>query len=156
MVRDTIEEIHRISADLRPSILDDMGIIATIHSVCREFQEIQSKIQIETMIDMEEEELPESLKIVIYRVLQEALNNALRHSQADKVKISLKNTVNGFEMSVKDDGLGFDTERLLTKDDRMEGMGLSSMQERIELSGGFFDLSSQTGKGTTVRGIWNL
>jgi len=156
MVRDTIEETHRISSDLRPSILDHMGIIATIHSVCREFQEVQSTIQIETMIDMEEEEIPESLKIVIYRVLQEALNNALKHSQADTVRVSLRNTVKGLELSVKDDGIGFDAEELLSKDDWMEGMGLSSMHERIELSGGFFNLLSQKGKGTVIQANWPL
>jgi len=101
-------------------------------------------------MDGEEEEIPDGLKIVIYRVLQEALNNVAKHSRADRVFLSLKTSSEGIELAVEDKGDGFDP------DNCGAGLGLGSMRERVELSGGRFFMESTGGKGTVVRAAWPL
>jgi signal transduction histidine kinase len=156
MVRDTIEEIHKISTNLRPSLLDDLGIVATIHSVCRDFQEIQSDIQLKPKIYIKEEEIPESLKNVIFRILQEALNNALKYSRSGTVWVSLQRTDGVLELSVEDNGIGFDEKNILSEESQIRGMGLGSMKERTELSNGSFEIQSIKGKGTKISATWRL
>ncbi len=85
-----MEEARRIYTGLRPSMLDDLGIIATIGWFCREFQKTYAGICIEQEIDIDEEDIPEPLKIVIFRIVQEALNNIARHSKAELVSLSLE------------------------------------------------------------------
>jgi len=89
LIQDAIEEVRHIYMGLRPSILDDLGIIATINWFSREFQNINPYIRVQRTIDIKESEVPDGLKVVIFRVMQEALSNVARHSQADHVSISL-------------------------------------------------------------------
>jgi signal transduction histidine kinase len=154
MIRDTIEEIHRISTNLRPSVIDDMGLVIGLNSLFRELQEIHPDIQIKTQVDTEEEGIPESLKIVIFRILQEALNNVFKYSQADNVRVALKKTNKGLELCVEDNGIGFIPEEVLSAHGRTESMGLSTMKERTELSHGKFEINSRKQKGTTIRAVW--
>jgi len=156
VAQEAIEEVRRIQADLRPSVLDDLGILPTIDWFCREFQTIYSRIRIEKQIDIQEDEVPDPLETIIYRVLQEALNNVTKHSEADLVRLSLRKTRNRIEMAVKDNGLGFNLEEALSVESSRRGLGLSSMKERTELSGGSFAIQSVKGAGTTVRASWPL
>jgi len=156
MAQNAIEEIRRIQVDLRPPVLDDLGILATINWFCREFQTIYSGIRIEKQITIQEDEVPDPLKIIIYRVLQEALNNVVRHSEADLVRLSLGKTRNRIEMAIEDNGLGFDLDNVLSVESPKRGLGLASMKERTELSGGSFSIESKKGAGTTVRASWPL
>jgi signal transduction histidine kinase len=107
-------------------------------------------IRVERWMDVEEEEIPDSLKIVIYRVLQEALNNGAKHSRADRVILSLKTSSEGIELAVEDKGDGLDP------DNCRVGLGLGSMRERVELSGGRFHMESTIGKGTVIRAAWSV
>jgi PAS domain S-box-containing protein len=91
LTQKTIEEVRTIVKDLRPSILDDLGILATIGWFCREFKNVYTGIRIETTIDIEEDEVPSHLKTIIYRILQEALNNVAKHSRANFVHLRLRN-----------------------------------------------------------------
>lgn len=156
IVRDTIEEAHRISSNLRPSALDDMGLLAAIRSTCRELQEVYEGIQIETEIDVQEEDVQKPLRIVIYRVLQEALNNAFKHSGADAVRVCLTKTERSLELSIRDDGQGFDPGDKFASGGQMEGMGLLGMKERTELSNGSFEIGSEKEKGTVIKAKWPL
>ncbi len=154
IVRDTIEEVHRISTNLRPSVLDDMGLITAIRSLCRELEGVYGGIHIDTRIDILEEEIQKSLKIVIYRVLQEALNNVFKHSGADTVHVGLKETDRRLELSIRDNGHGFDPGSKLAPGDRIGGMGLVGMKERTELSNGTFEILSKKGEGTLIKAEW--
>lgn len=87
---------------------------------------------------------------MIYRVLQEALNNVAKHSQAKSVLVSLRKLRSAMELAIDDKGIGFDLENARA------GLGLASMRERVELSGGMFSLESAQGKGTVIRAIWPL
>jgi PAS domain S-box-containing protein len=156
LTQKTIEEVRRIVKDLRPSILDDLGILATITWFCREFQNVYSNIRITKKIDITEEDIPPPLKTIIYRLLQEALNNVAKHSQADQVYLSIHKQPNEIELLVKDNGRGFDLEKTISLTPSQRGFGLASMRERAELSGGKFDIYSKIGKGTTIRVAWTL
>ena len=88
-IQQTIDEVRRIMTDLRPSMLDDIGIVATIGWFCREFREVYSGIRVEVRISIDEADIPDPLKIVLFRTLQEAMNNVVKHSKADYVSVSL-------------------------------------------------------------------
>ena len=150
MIRESIEEVRRIQMDLRPSTLDDLGILATIGWFTREFQKVYSHIQIEKQLDLQEAEVPDPLKIILYRITQEALNNIAKHSQADRVRFSLKKKEDGIELVVEDNGFGFDMNHI------KKGFGISSMRERTELSGGRFEIESTQEAGTTIRASWPI
>jgi signal transduction histidine kinase len=156
LVRGTIEEIQRISSNLRPSALDDMGVLATIRTVCREFQEIRKNTQIREQINVREEDVPESLKVVIYRVLQEALNNVMKHSDAENVRLCLKKTSQGLEFTIEDDGRGFDVGELMADGSLGCGLGLAGMKERTQLTNVSFEIVSKNRGGTTIRACWPL
>jgi PAS domain S-box-containing protein len=154
LIQESIEEVRKIAMDLRPSTLDDLGILATINWFCREFQTIYSGIRIEKQIKIQEDEVPDALKTVIYRVLQEGLNNVAKHSEADLVRLSLRKTNKTIEMAIEDNGLGFDLDEVLSVENSRRGLGLASMKERAELSGGSFAIQSIKGTGSTIRASW--
>ena len=154
LIQEAIEEVRKIAMDLRPSTLDDLGILATISWFCREFQTIYSGIRIEKQITIQENEVPDPLKTIIYRVLQEALNNVAKHSEADLVRLSLGKRDSTIELAIEDNGLGFDLEDVFSGESLMRGLGLASMRERTEVSGGAFAIESVKGTGTIVRATW--
>ena len=88
-IEQAIDEARRIITDLRPSILDDLGIIATIGWFCRRCEGIYSGITVKRDIRIEEAQVPENLKIIIFRIIQEAMNNSAKHSQAREIFLSL-------------------------------------------------------------------
>ncbi len=154
MIKDTIKETKRISRSLRPSVLDDLGILATISWSCREFQKIYTAIRIEKLIEIEESEVPESLKTVIYKLLQEALNNIAKHSRANHIRLGLTKTEKIIALSVEDNGRGFEPKVVFSDESYINGLGLASMKERTELFGGSFEIFTSKGKGTTIRASW--
>lgn len=156
LTQKTIEEVRRIVKDLRPSILDDLGILATINWFCREYQTVYSNIRIKRNIEIRENDISSPLKTVIYRILQEALNNVAKHSQADMVQLSLQKTVKGVKLTVHDNGTGFDLTQAISLTPSRRGFGLASMRERAELSGGRFSIKSSAGNGTVIRVVWQM
>jgi signal transduction histidine kinase len=155
-IQNTIHENQRIYTDLRPSVLDDLGIIATVRWLCRRFQEVYSDIRVEVRLDLEEDLVPEPLKVVLYRIVQEALNNVAKHSGAKTVDISLSGTMEGLELTIKDDGMGFDMASAASNEASRLGLGLEGMRDRTELSSGRFELRSAPGEGTLIRSCWAL
>ena len=156
IIQETIEEARRIQMSLRPSMLDDLGILATINWFCRQFESTYSDIRVKRDIDIQEHEVPESLKIVIYRVLQEALNNIAKHSKADRINLLLRKMDGAIELGIQDNGLGFDLLEAQSRIGTGRGLGLDSMRERAELSGGSFSIESSKGAGTVIRATWPL
>ncbi len=152
----TIDEVRRIVKDLRPSILDDLGILATLNWFCREFQTIHTGICIQQTIALAEEDIPEKFKTVIYRVLQEALNNVAKHSRAKRVALHLVKKEGMIELVIRDNGIGFDPEQVASLNRSERGFGLASMRERSELSGGRFCVISGEKNGTEIRIVWSL
>ena len=153
-IREAMDESRRIQMDLHPSMLEDLGIGPTLSWFHRRFQTTYSHIRIEQEVGIEESEVPLSLKTVIYRISQEALNNIAKHSQANRVRLSLQKIDNAIELTVQDDGQGFDLTETLTVEGTRKGLGLTSMKERAELSGGWCKIESVLGKGTVIRASW--
>jgi PAS domain S-box-containing protein len=143
-----IDEVRRIQMDLRPPLLDDLGILATLNWFCREYEKIYSAISIRKEIQIEEEQVAIQQKTVIFRVAQEAFNNIAKHSKANLVRLSLKKKEDRIELAVEDNGIGFDLEGV------HKGFGFGSMRERTELSGGSFAIESTPGRGTVIRASW--
>lgn len=154
IIQSALAEVRRIYTGLRPSTLDDLGIVSTIHWLCDEFQKTHSNLQIEKCIEIEREATPEHLSIVIFRIIQEALNNAAKYSDARVIYLSLVKQGNRIELTIEDDGVGFNPNEALSRNTHERGLGLTSMRERTEMSGGSFFLESVLGKGTMVRSTW--
>ena len=156
MLQNAVEEVRQMQTDLRPPILDDLGILATLSWFCREYQKIYAGIKIETDLGIQENEVPAPLKTVIYRVLQEAMNNIAKHSQATRVRLSLGQKEGRVYLRVEDNGSGFDLRQVRSEERPGRGFGLTSMRERTELSGGSFSIESIEGRGTTLQASWRL
>jgi signal transduction histidine kinase len=133
-----LEETRRIQMNLRPALLDDLGILATISWFCREFQKAHPAIHVETKIDVQEDDISNPVKTVIYRLLQEALNNISKHSQTTLVTLSLQKKEGAIELIIQDHGQGFELNAVLSQKSYEKGLGLSGMKERTHLSGGSF------------------
>jgi len=144
----TIGEVRRIMVDLRPSILDDLGILPALSWLCREFEQSYSPSSVVKQFEVSEDQVPESLKTVIFRISQEALNNIAKHSKANLVNFALQKVGERLELRIQDNGHGFQ------EDEIAKGFGLSTMRERAELSGGTFAIQAMAGKGTIVRASW--
>ena len=156
LVQDTIEEARRIQSDLRPPMLDDLGILATFSWFCRRFESIYSGIRVEQEITIQEEEVPDYLKIGLFRIAQEAMNNIGKHAGATRAHLELRKVEGRLELTIRDNGEGFDPEGLNNGKNSKKGLGLASMKERAEFSGGTFCFESSPGKGTVIRAFWPL
>ena len=154
MVQEGIEECRRIQMDLRPAMLDDLGLIATLSWFCRRFETTYSAIRIKQEIDIREDEVPKPLKVVIYRLTQEAMNNIAKHSKAGLVCLSFRKANGRIEIAIQDNGCGFNPQEAIALESTKRGLGLTSMMERVELSGGSFAIESSEGKGTIIRASW--
>ncbi len=153
LLKEAIMDVSKVSMDLRPSILDDLGLIATINWFLREFGKVYRNMEIEKHISLEDPEIPQNIKIVIFRVLQEAMNNIAKHSHADRIHVGMRKTKDAIEFIIKDNGVGFDVSRM--QKNRC-GLGIASMRERVAFSQGKFSIESDEGSGTALRFEWPL
>ncbi len=154
-IQAAIEEVRRISMDLRPTTLDDLGILPTLAWFCREFQGIFRDIQVEKHIAIQEQDVSPAIKTVIFRIVQEAVNNAAKYAHADKISISLARIGKKvIELKVEDSGVGFDPAEVAVRSGSDHGYGLVSMRERADFSGGLFHLAASPGNGTQIRVTW--
>jgi signal transduction histidine kinase len=151
----SIEETRSIYTGLRPPMLDDLGLLATIDWLRREFVKLYPGIHLEVQAAIEEEEIPEYMKACMFRIAQESLNNAAKHSKAEWVDLSLAKNGNNIDLTVADDGIGMDLGRF-THTPYAKTLGLTGMRERAELTGGSFRIESAPGAGTSVRASWPM
>jgi len=152
-VRDAIEEVRRVSMDLRPSVLDDLGLIATIGWFCREFSLLFPTVTVHRNINVEERDIPEDVKVVIFRIIQEAFHNISKHAQAGEIAIDLQIYDNLLRLTIRDNGRGISC---IDHSPCTQGLGLKSMRERAELTHGEFHVDSVEGMGTTITVQWPL
>lgn len=156
LVQECIDEARRIQLNLRPAMLDDLGLLPTMDWLCRVFQATYPGIQVEKQVDLREEQVPDVLKTVIYRISQEALNNISKHSKATRVRIFLGEADDRINLAIRDNGLGFHLQQSLPEDGSIHGLGLSSMTERAEMFGGCCFIESAVGKGTSIHASWPI
>jgi PAS domain S-box-containing protein len=153
VIQGAVEEVRRISMALRPTTLDDLGLLATIAWFTREFQVTYPHLEVVRLIEVEEFEVPDALKTNIFRILQEAMNNAAKYSQGKTVTVILRQVLGDLQLMVVDDGIGFKADERRTPD-LAGGFGLVSMQERAELFGGSLIVTSAPGEGTIILARW--
>lgn len=147
---ETADGLRRYAQGLRPPALDELGLAAAVESHVRHVSEAAAapvELRIEGVGRLE---APEA-ELALYRIVQEGITNALRHSQARHIRVALERSGHVVVASVIDDGVGFDAERMLATHDGDHGLGLFGMKERAEYVGGRVDVESTIGKGTTVR-----
>jgi len=144
-----LEEVRRVALDLRPKILDDLGLVAALGWRVDEFN-AANPAQATLRVEGIDHRLPRTLELVFYRVAQEALNNAARHAAASRVNLSLSLQNDSLCLEVADDGAGFDTARN-ANGSRREGLGLLGIRERMGMIGGQTLIESTPGKGTRLR-----
>jgi signal transduction histidine kinase len=143
-------ELRSIIADLRPSILDDMGLAAALKWYVQGYERRRS---IATALEVTGKplRLPVEVETVLFRVTQEALTNVAKHAGASSVKVKLEYTPEQVMLTIEDDGSGFDPRKAIKKGEQPAGWGLLDMQERAALLGGTYRIDSQPGHGTSVQ-----
>jgi signal transduction histidine kinase len=138
-----MNEIRNMALLLRPSMLDDFGLVPALNWQARETaKRTGMRVQVDSEV---EDELPDEHKTTIYRIVQEALNNCARHAQAKNVLVSVREQDGQILLNVQDDGSGFDPQRV-----RGLGLGLLGMEERVRHLGGKFEIDSRPGRGTLL------
>ena len=147
-VERSVKIVHRFARELRPALLDDLGLIPALQSRIKTFHE-RSGLPVNFTAVPAVEELSNMKRTVLYRVAQEALTNVVRHSKASKVQVTIKSIPGGVIMEIKDNGNAFNVEHTLSSQ-RNRQLGLIGMRERVEMSGGEFRVESVSGQGTTV------
>src|ERR1019366_7317382 len=138
----SVNVIRNMSLLLRPSMLDDLGLVPALEWQAREVFK-RTGLRVQVTADENASELPDEHKTCIYRVVQEALHNCARHAQARSVMVEVRQETSKILLSVEDDGHGFDVRRV-------RGLGLVGMEERVHHLGGALSVRSLPGKGTTV------
>ncbi|MES9968874.1 MAG: sensor histidine kinase [Candidatus Thiodiazotropha sp.] len=146
MVKQAMNEVRTICSAIRPAILDDLGVVAAVSWQCRQVSQISAHFDVVSEFSIDESEIHEELKTVIYRIVQESLNNALKYSQAKRVKVSLLHVHNAIQLTIRDDGVGFDPAKI---NDRL-GMGLMSMRERAETVDGSLRVNTDVDQGVEI------
>ena len=149
LVEKSVEIVHRFARELRPTVLDDLGLIPALQSFITEFTQ-RTKIRVRFEACAEVEQLNGTELTVLYRVAQSALANVDKHAHARNVNVSIRKIQNAISLEVHDDGKSFEVERVLMAT-RHKRLGLLGSRERIEMVGGKFAIESTPRKGTTIR-----
>ncbi|HZT31504.1 MAG TPA: ATP-binding protein [Bryobacteraceae bacterium] len=143
LVENSVGVVRNMALLLRPSMLDDLGLIPALQWQAREVSK-RTGVRVRVSAESVSDDLPEEHKTCIYRVVQEALHNASRHAEARQVRVGARQEADRILLYIQDDGKGFDPEQ-------GTGMGLLGMQERVTHLGGTFRVESQPGQGTAIR-----
>jgi PAS domain S-box-containing protein len=140
------EDVHRMSRQLHPAILDDLGLVRAIESECAALARLEN-IRVDFVKEAVPDMIPKDIALCLYRVAQEGMKNIIAHSRAKTCEIFLEGTGSSICLTVSDKGAGFDPLEVRQK----PGLGLSSMRERIQLVSGDFSVETKPGQGTTIR-----
>jgi len=149
LVVKTIQDIQRFAHDLRPALLDDLGLESAIQSHARGFSD-RTGIKVDIAETQNYNKLTTDIETVLYRIFQEGLNNIAKHAQAENVIVELETRKNSIALSISDDGIGFNIKGLDDKAVGKGGLGIKGMRERVKLIGGKLSLTSKQEKGTTI------
>jgi len=146
LVVSTLQDVRRLAVELRPSALDDFGLVAALERLTESFAQ-QTGIAVDFQTALADERLPAEVETALYRIVQESLTNVVKHARARHVSILLARRDGAVKALVEDDGQGFDSSRGLGVD---QGFGLVGMRERLALLGGRLEVESGPAAGTTI------
>jgi len=145
----TLEQLRELSFNLRPAMLDDLGLVPTLRWYLKRYEK-RVNLAVDLEVSSLKERLPVDIETALYRIFQEALTNITRHARASRVKLTIRRRKASVLVEIKDDGCGFEMERVFGQEGSTSGMGLLGMRERTVLLGGVFNLHSAPGAGTQV------
>ena len=148
LVEKAVDVVHRFARDLRPTLLDDLGLIPALHAYMKIITR-RTGLQINFTAFPDVEKLSNARRTALFRVAQSALTNVMRHAAATQVEVTLSKAKPGTLLEIGDNGKAFDVEKVLHKG--FKRLGILSMRERIEMLGGTFSIESAPGKGTWIR-----
>ncbi len=149
LVEKSVNIVHRFARELRPTVLDDLGLIPALHSFLKDFKK-RSGINVHFTAFAGVERLKSAKRTILYRVAQSALNNVMQHAKASQTKVSIQKLKDEILMEINDNGKGFEVEHVLFAK-RYKRLGLLGMRERLEMVGGSFTVKSAPAQGTTIR-----
>lgn len=148
LVETSVNSVHQFARDLRPTSLDDLGVIIALQSYLSDFMK-RTGIRVHFVTFAGVEQLNSDSRTVLYRIVQEALVNAAKHSQASLLKVSIRKITNTVHLVISDNGKSFEVDRVL-QNKKITRLGLIGMRERAEMIGGTFRIESVPTKGTTI------
>jgi signal transduction histidine kinase len=148
MVEKSVDIVHRFARELRPTVLDDLGLIPALHAFVKSFAK-RTGIRIRLTVFAGVEKLEGTKRTVLYRVAQEALTNVARHAQASRVDLGIQKLPRAVCLTIKDNGKSFQVQRVMHSK-RNKRLGLLGMRERVEMVGGKLSVESAPGQGTTI------
>ncbi|MGE4489096.1 MAG: sensor histidine kinase [Kiritimatiellales bacterium] len=148
LVEKSVDIVHRFARELRPPVLDDLGLIPALHALMKKFSK-ETGVQGHLTALAEVEKLSDVKRLALYRIAQQALTNIARHARASRVDVTLSKLRNAIQLQIKDNGQSFDVETILNSI-KSKRMGLVGMRERSEMVGGKFKIVSAPDEGTTL------
>jgi len=148
LVEKSVDIVHQFARELRPAVLDDLGLIPALHSFVKLFSK-RTRVHVHLKAFAEVDQLDGNQRTILYRVAQEALTNVSRHAQASRVEVSILKLPDCICLKIWDDGKSFSVEQALQANGSKR-LGLLGMKERLEMVGGSFEVESGPGKGTTI------
>jgi PAS domain S-box-containing protein len=149
LIEKAVQEIRRIIRNLRPAVLDNLGLLPALRTLCEEFRE-RTNVKLDFRWTPKPTRLAPQVELALFRIVQEALNNIEKHARATRVTVSLVQKQASLRIKVKDNGVGFDHAAALRKNDGLSGYGLHTMMDRTASIGGDAKISSATDSGTEV------
>ncbi len=144
-----VHDLQRFCQGLRLSILDDLGLIPALRSLVKSLQESQ-KIHAELQVVGEVKRFPPEIESTLFHIVQEAINNIKKHAQASEAKVIIRFLKKGIDISISDNGQGFELKARIDEFPREGKLGLTGIEERVQLLGGTLEVSTAPGKGTTL------
>ena len=151
MVRLALNESRELSRLLRPPVLDDLGLEAALSWLARTLEKRAGlKVELDLDLDPDDERLDPQIETLIFRLIQEALTNILKHAGVDRAQVAVRRAGEALELRVADQGHGFDTRAVLAGGGPTTSSGLRGMRDRVDLFGGFLEIISQPGHGTLI------
>ncbi len=152
-INTTLQDTRRFIFDLRPMILDDLGLVPTLRRYVQQFSD-KNKIEINLMVQNMDGRLPSHYEVALFRFIQEALNNVARHANASTARVLLDNSGGSIHVSIEDDGTGFHVSEVLSEESGRRNMGIETLRQQAEtLLRGEFGIESAVGRGTRVAAV---
>jgi signal transduction histidine kinase len=150
LINRAIDEVRDISLNLRPSLIDDLGLTSAIKWYVEKIKE-KSNLEINYILEFDPKEFSKDFSITIFRIIQEGLTNVVRHAEATEVLLKVIQEDNEIEIFIKDDGKVFDVEQVFKDINKGRALGLLGIKERVELLNGKIEIKSEIQKGTEMR-----
>ena len=147
MIRQSLADVRQIIFDLRPMALDDLGLLPTLRKFLPEMAE-RAGLQVNLNMKGRERRFPTGMEVAIFRMIQEIINNVVKHARATKVQVMVEFAEASIKVLVQDNGVGFEKEKVMNN---REKLGLIGMKERIQLLEGTYEIDSKPNMGTTIR-----